>query len=70
MSKFNSMDHATLRAYVLANREDEEAWSAFRKTLKNNPNVIRVLPNLDEAGWATIEELIKKRSSEERSGGV
>lgn len=69
MSKFDSMDHAQLRAYVLAHREDEEAWEAFRKTLKDNPNVIRVNPNLDEAGWAQVEQLIKKKSSEERSAG-
>ena len=62
MTKFDSMNHAQLRAYVLAHREDEEAWVAFRKTLKDNPNVIVVRPDLDEAGWAQAEQLIKERS--------
>lgn len=29
MSKFDSMNHNQLRAYVLAHREDEEACLAF-----------------------------------------
>jgi hypothetical protein len=62
MSKFDSMNHAELRAYVLAHREDEEAWEAFRRTLKDNPNVIVVRPDLDEAGWNRAEQLIKERA--------
>ncbi len=62
MSKFDSMNHAELRSYVLAHREDEEAWEAFRRTLRDNPNVIVVRPDLDEAGWNRAEQLIKERA--------
>lgn len=62
MSKFDSMNYAQLRAYVLAHREDEEAWVAFRRTFKDNPNVIVIRPDLDEAGWAEVEQDIKERS--------
>lgn len=55
MSKFDAMDHAQLKTYVLAHREDEEAWEAFRQTLRNNPNVIVVHPDLDEKGWIDVE---------------
>lgn len=67
MSKFDSMNHAELRSYVLAHREDEEAWAAFRKTLSDNPNVIVVRPDLDEAGWNRTEQLIKERVQAESS---
>lgn len=67
MSKFDSMDHSQLRTYVLAHRDDEEAWFAFRKTLKNNPNVIRVNPDLDEAGWLMVEQRIIERAEIEAS---
>ncbi len=62
MSKFDSMNHAQLRAYVLAHREDKEAWEAFRRTFKDNPNVIIVPPDLDETGWAKVEASIKQVS--------
>lgn len=54
MSKFNCMNHAQLRAYVLVHREDEEACLAFLTRFKDNPNVIIIPPNLDEAGWAKV----------------
>ena len=60
MSKFDSMNHVQLRAYVLAHREDEEAWEAFRRTFKDNPNVIIVPPDLNETGWAKVEASIKE----------
>ena len=62
MSKFEQMSDTELRAYVLANREDEQAWDIYVERLEDDPTVIRIPPSLDEAGWAKVEQLIKERS--------
>ena len=61
MSKFDQMSNTELRAYVLSHREDEEAWDVFSQRLEYDPNVIRVLPDLDETGWAKVKQLIAER---------
>ncbi len=66
MSNFEQMTNAELRAYVLSHREDEQAWEIFTQRLEDDPTVIRVPPNLDEAGWKRIEQLIKERAQTEQ----
>lgn len=66
MFDFKSMSRTELRAYVLAHREDVEAWAVFSDGLKDDPNVIWVSPDLDEAGWKEMEKLIKARAEAER----
>lgn len=61
MSNFDQMSNTELRAYVLSHREDEEAWDVFSQRLEYDPNVIRVLPDLDETGWAKVKQLIEER---------
>ena len=67
MNDFNSMSKTELRAYVLTHREDQEAWDIFSERLKDDPTVIRVPPNLDEAGWAKVEKLIETRAQTEHT---
>ena len=62
MSNFNQMSNAELRAYVLSHRQDEQAWDVYIERLKDDPTVIRIPPNLDEAGWSKAEQLIKERT--------
>ncbi len=66
MSNFEQMTNAELRAYVLSHREDEQAWEIFTQRLEDDPTVIRVPPNLDEAGWKRVEQLIKERAQTEQ----
>lgn len=65
MSKFNKMNDSQLRAYVLAHRQDEEAWYVFKSRIQEDPNTIRVMPNLDEAGWAEVERKIQDQARRE-----
>lgn len=58
MNKFVAMNNSQLRAYVLAHRQDEEAWAVFRDRIQVDPNTIRVMPDLDEAGWVQVEQKI------------
>lgn len=62
MSDFEQMSNTELRAYVLSHREDSTAWDIYVERLKDDPSVIRIPPNLDEAGWVKVEQMIKEQA--------
>ncbi len=67
MTNFNQMSNTELRAYVLSHREDEQAWDIYMERMKDDPTLISIPANLDEAGWAKAEQLIKQRAEGENS---
>jgi len=62
MSNFEQMSNTELRAYVLSHREDSQAWDIYVERLKDDPTVIRIPPNLDEAGWTKALQVITERA--------
>jgi hypothetical protein len=52
---FEAMTREELRAYILENREDEEAWTAFLK--RRNPNAVVYTTNDPDE----IKEILRKK---------
>ena len=67
MNDFNRMSKTELRAYVLSHRQDEQAWNVYMERLKDDPTVIRIPPNLNDAGWIEVEQIIESHAQGDRS---
>ena len=63
MNDFNSLSKTELRAYVLSHRQDEQAWNIYMERLKDDPTVIRIPANLNEAGWIGLPKNIEGMAS-------
>ena len=66
-NNFQQMNQKELLDYLKTHREDDEAWNIYLTRLEDDPTVIRIPPNLDEAAWLEVEQTIKDRVKQDKS---